>query len=302
MFMKPTLLHEGDLVRLVSPASTPDEGVITRSIELLESFGLRVSVGRHAFDKFGYLAGQDQDRLADLNEAIADSEVRAVIATRGGRGAHRIADGLDFAALQADPKLLIGFSEATILHLAVWQRASVPGLHGACWDAGRFGEESAKSLERSILTTELITVRSRPDEATSALTTRGEAHGILLGGNLDMIATAGGWLLPDLRGAILLVEDVAKGLGHVDRQLTRLAKTGCLNGIAGIAVGQFTGFGEAQGWTVVDVLRDRFATLGVPILGGLPLGHGPNPVAVPIGTEAVLNADNGTLTVEAAAQ
>lgn len=105
-----------------------------RSVQLLENLGLRVELGRHVFDKAGYLAGRDVDRLADLNGALNDPAVRAVIATRGGKGAYRIADSLDFSAMRADPKLLIGFSEVTILHLALWHHASVPGIHGACWD------------------------------------------------------------------------------------------------------------------------------------------------------------------------
>src|SRR5262245_62590218 len=95
----PKLLRQGDLVRLVSPASTPDEDRVTRSVKLLESLGLRVGLGRHVFDKFGYLAGRDEDRLTDINEALADPEVRALIATRGGKGNYRIADGVDFVAV-----------------------------------------------------------------------------------------------------------------------------------------------------------------------------------------------------------
>ena len=218
------------------------------------------------------------------------------------KGAYRIADGLDFPAMQADPKLVIGFSEITILHLALWHHASVPGIHGACWDSDRFGETAAQSFRRAILTTEAVTIHARADEPTSVLTTRGQARGILLGGNLDMIATAAGWVLPNLERTILLIEDVEKGLGHIDRHLTRLLKAGYLDGIRGVAIGQFTGFDKAGGWTVIDVLRDRLVPLGVPILGGLPVGHGPNALAVPVGTEAALDADHGTLVVESAAE
>lgn len=298
--MRPERLRRGDTVRLVSPASTPDEEHVARTVGSLESLGLQVELGRHVFDRHGYLAGRDEDRLADINEALNDPKVRAVITTRGGKGAYRIADALDFAAMRADPKLLVGFSEITILHLAVWRHAGVPGIHGAPWDSERWGGEVTQSFMQAALTAEPITVRARSDETTAALTTRGQAHGVLLGGNLDMIAAAAGWALPELRGAILLIEDVEKFLGHIDRHLTRLVKTGCLNGIVGIAVGQFTSFAPAKGWTIVDVRRDRLAPLGVPILGGLPLGHGANPVAVPVGTEAHLDADLGALTVSPA--
>jgi muramoyltetrapeptide carboxypeptidase LdcA involved in peptidoglycan recycling len=146
--VKPNVLRAGDAVRLVSPASTPEENNVEQIATMLESNGLRVQLGRHVFDRFGYLAGRDEDRLKDLNEAINDASVRAIITTRGGKGAYRIADGLDFAALRADPKPLIGFSEITILHLAMWSNARVPGIHGACWPAEKFGERAEQSLLR----------------------------------------------------------------------------------------------------------------------------------------------------------
>lgn len=295
--VEPRMLRAGDSVCLVSPASTPDQDAVARSKTLLESYGLQVQMGRHVFDRLGYLAGRDEDRLEDLNDAIKDPSIRAIIATCGGKGAYRIADGLDFAAMRADPKPLIGFSEITILHLAIWRHAQVPGIHGACWDAEQFGEQTAQSFLHAAMTGEPITIRSSPGEATSALTTHGRASGTLLGGNLDMIAAAAGWALPCLKGAILLIEDVEKGLGQIDRNLTRLLKSGHLDGVAGIAVGQFTGFATSKGISIIDVLRDRLARLGVPILGGLPLGHGARPIAVPIGVEAVLDAGEGTLTV-----
>ncbi|MFK3781729.1 LD-carboxypeptidase [Agrobacterium sp. NPDC089420] len=286
-----------DIVRLVSPASPPDEADVHRCIAFLEGLGLKPQLGTHALDRHGYLAGRDEDRLADLNDAIRDETVRAIIATRGGKGAYRIADGLDFAAMRANPKVLIGFSEITILHLAIWKQCSVPGIHGAAWNPVQSGETSSRSFERIISTVADTIIYSDRDEPSAALTTSGKVSGTLIGGHLDMIATAAGWTLPNLDGAILLIEDVEKGLGHIDRNLTRLIKSGSLAGVKGVAVGQFTNFAPSKGWTVVDVLRDRLAELGIPVLGGLPLGHGADAVAIPIGTEAVLDADSKTLTV-----
>ena len=118
---KPSRLRPGDRVRLVSPASTPDQRHVEATIEHLEGLDLEVELGEHVFDRFGYLAGTDEARLGDLNAALRDPELKAVIATRGGKGAYRIADQLDFAAASQHPKLLVGFSEITILHLALSQ-------------------------------------------------------------------------------------------------------------------------------------------------------------------------------------
>jgi muramoyltetrapeptide carboxypeptidase len=258
-------------------------------------------LGKRVFDEFGYLAGTDEDRLSDFNEALRDPEVRAIIATCGGKGAYRIADGLDFAAAKDNPKLVVGFSEITILHLALWKHCRLAGLHGATWDAENFGVKTAESFKQAILSTDDVVIRSDPKEPTSTLTTKGKVSGVLLGGNEDSIATAAGWALPSFVGAILLLEAYNLRLGHIDRQLTMLMNSGQLKGLRGVVVGQYTECGAdsaTQGnWTVLDVLRDRLSRLGVPVLGGLPVGHGKGPIAIPVGTRATLDADAGILTV-----
>lgn len=291
-------LQAGDKIRFVSPASTPDEEEVLQRKAVLERWGFKVDFGQHVFRKRGYLAGTDEERLADLNAALRDREVRAIFATRGGKGSYRIADQLDFDAARADPKFLIGFSDITILHLSLWRHCNLVGIHGALIDEnGRFTDANSEALRSALMSSDDILIRSRADEPTSALTTKGTAKGRLLGGNLDMVATAAGWALPDLAGAILLLEAVTMHVGQVDRRLTMLRKAGHLNGIAGIALGQFTGFDPNASVPIVDLLRDHLERFGVPTVGGLPLGHGREPLSVPIGCMAALDAAAGTLTV-----
>jgi len=300
----PPRLRQGDVVRFVSPASTPARSEVERSIRYLTGLGIECQIAPHAFDEHGYLAGRDEHRLGDINDAIRDPTVKAIVATRGGKGAYRIADGLDFDAMRRSPKLVIGFSEITVLHMAFLARCGVAAVHGACWDPNAFGNSSAASFHKAVFTTEAVTIQTDPAEPTAELTTRGQATGRLIGGNQDSIATAAGWALPTFDDAILLLESVNMRLGHIDRQLTMLKNAGHLDGLVGIAVGQYTDCGPDDStrgsWTEVDVLRDRLGRFGVPILGGLPIGHGSNPVAVPIGTIAELNADTGVLCVAAA--
>ena len=257
-------------------------------------------------DEWGYLAGRDKDRLGDINDALADDGVRAIITTRGGKGAYRIADLLDFEAAKRNPKLIVGFSEISVLHLALLKECGLVGLHGAAWSVDQHGQASASSFESAAFTTDQVIIASDPNESTSALTTSGRASGRLIGGNQDQLATASGWALPSLDGAILLLEAFNLRLGHIDRQLTMLTKSGALRNIVGVAVGQYTACGSDEmtrgDWDEIDVLRDRLAQLDVPVLGGLPIGHGPQPKAVPIGTHAVLEADTATLIVDAAVQ
>jgi muramoyltetrapeptide carboxypeptidase len=201
---------------------------------------------------------------------------------------------LDFGAARRDPKFLIGFSDITILHLALWKHCGISGVHGALMEAdGQFGPQNEASLRSLLMTDEPIVIRSRGAEMTSALTTSGVAERVLLGGNLSMITTAAGWALPSLEGAILLLEAVNMYVGQVDRELTMLRKAGHLAGLAGIAVGQFAGFKPS----IVDLLREHLAPMGVPILGGLPLGHGDEPLSTLVGATATLDATSGYLTV-----
>ena len=297
----PPLLAPGDTVRFVSPASTPNREGVLRRAKVLADWGLRVEFGSHAFDKLSFLAGRDEDRLADINEALRAEHVRAVFATRGGKGSYRIADGIDFAAVRRDPKLLVGFSDITMLHLMLWKECRLVGVHGALLgdEEDRISEVGAKSLRSIIIDGGAIVLRSDPTALTAQLTSSGTAFGPLVGGNLDMVATAAGWALPNLDGAILLLEAVRMELGQVDRQLTMLVKSGLLDGLAGIALGHFTGFRDNPPWTVVDLLRHHLAPLGVAILGGLPIGHDADARSLPIGAPAALDAEEGVLSIAA---
>lgn len=269
---------------------------------------MKVEFGKHVYDvddTIDYLAGKDADRLADINEALRDPGIKAIIATRGGKGAYRIAGDLDFAAARKNPKLLVGFSEISVLHMALLKHGVLGGIHGAPWNAKDFGKETADSFVKATMITEPITVHSTKKEHTHALTTHGKVKGILIGGNQDSIATAAGWALPNFDDAILLIEATNMRIGHIDRQLTMLINSGIIKNISGVAIGQYTDCSNATDptgttkCTEIDLLRDRFGKLGVPILGGLPIGHGKNPIAVPIGTMATLDADTGTLTISA---
>lgn len=298
--LRPPRLKAGDRVRFVSPASTPDRDAVMRAAAVLEGWGLIVDFGPHAFHKFGYLAGTDEQRLSDLNDAFRDPQVRAVFATRGGKGSYRIADGIDFEAVRRDPKPLVGFSDITILLLALWKHCRLVCIAGGLMGdslGGPPGETNSALLKRVLMSDDDIVLESRPEEATSALTTHGMAQGRLIGGNLELVATAAGWALPDLRGAILVLEAITLHRGQVDRNLTMLLKAGHLDGVAGIAVGQFTGFDLNLRPNFIDILRDHLGRLDVPILGGLPVGHGERALSIPHGAMATLDTSARTLTI-----
>lgn len=277
-------LHPGDRVRLVAPGGPPPSDAIALAEATLTGWGLRPEAGAHLLDRHGYLAGTDDDRLADLNDAFRDPGVRAVFAVYGGHGAFRIAGQLDAEAIARDPKPLIGPTEVSPIHFAL-RRNSVTSFLGSTAHRDQLMAPADQ------------TVRRDAAEISSHVSTTGRASGVLLGGMLAELASTVGVDLPSLEGCILYLDDVRTvGLGTVDRGLTQLLKSGALDGVRGVALGRFTGYGEYvdRGWTVVDVLRDRLGRLRVPILGGLPLGVS---CAVPLGADAVLDADAGTLTI-----
>jgi muramoyltetrapeptide carboxypeptidase len=296
------MLLPGNRVRLVSPASFPSRKWLTESIEILESWGLTVEAGEHSLDQWGYMAGRDQDRLDDLNNAFRDPGVRAIITTRGGAGSYRITDGIDFDAVRADPKPVVGFSDITNLHLALWDHCRLANIHGCL-----AGDHAKASVRQLLMTREPLVLQRDPNALSAAVEVPGHASGPLIGGNLSALIGFIGAGLPSLDGAILLLEDQRTiGLGQIDRQLTHLIRSGSLDGLRGIALGLFTGFEDYvdRGWNVVDVLRDRLEQLQGPVLGGLALGHGgkgidggPDQYAAALGATAILDTSAGTLTV-----
>ena len=301
--LKAPRLRSGDRVRIVSPSSPPDRRNVERGARILDEWGLRVEFGQHAFDKHGhFLAGRDEDRLADLNDALRDPGVRAIFTSRGGKGSYRIAHALDFQSCLKDPKPLIGFSDTTALHLALWHECRLVGFHGPyiAEDRHFFPRDSALHLRRALMEPQSQIVHQNRNESSASVTIEGAATGFLIGGSLGAIARAVGWSCPSFAGAILFIETIDTFIGQIDGALTQLRRSGCLEGLKGVAVGQFIRSAEPQRgkWSFIDVLRDQLGELGVPVLGGLPIGHGPSPGTIPLGTLATLDTATRMLTLE----
>ncbi len=299
MSLRPPALRPGDQIALVSPSGPVAPERIQAAVEVLHGWGLRPRVYPHVLGRHRYFGGTDEERIRDLNEAFADPANRAVWCTRGGYGLQRIIDRLDLEEVTRRPKLIIGFSDITALHLALWRRARLATLHGPVAAQLDRGPDSltAQGVLHAMVSSAPVSLKPDPAECTYGVTTSGQADGVLLGGNLSLLAASIGTPdQPDLDGAILLLEDVNEEEYRVDRMLTHLLRSGALRGVAGVAIGQFTDCGAS----VADAITDRLAPLGVPILGGLPIGHGAQHVAVPLGTPATLDADAGTLVVSSA--
>ncbi|MCO1660219.1 S66 peptidase family protein [Pseudonocardia humida] len=293
----------GDAVALVSPASASPPEAIARAHRLLRSWGLHVVREAHGPGNgaparpLSYLAAPDADRLAEFQAAWDDPDVRAVVCLRGGYGTQRIVDGIDW---DRGRKLLVGFSDITALHLALWTATGLPSLHGPAVGGRAAGPTAAaaESLRRAMASFGTsATVRAVPTEPTFALRNgTGTVQGVLLGGNLAVLATS----LVEPRswtGTVLLLEDVDEPPYRVDRWLTFLGRSGVLGQVSGVALGRFNGSAYSGETTrrVLAVLDDRLRHFGVPFVGGFPVGHGPGAVTVPLGQPATLDLDRGAL-------
>ena len=276
-------LHAGDQVAVTAPAGVVDGDRLDAGIAVLESWGLGVRVmenvrGQH--ERFSYLSSSDAVRAADFMHAWCDPDVSAVFCARGGYGVQRMVDLLDWDALAAaGPKALIGFSDITALHQAfaarLWRQAHL----------------------RAKLFEPVPGLRLTPEPVRALV--GGRAEGVLVGGNLALLAAEIGTVFSrPATSSIAVLEDVGEELYRVDRLLTQLLRAGWFDGVRGIALGQFTGCGSAE--SVRLLIEDRLTPLAVPMLWDVPTGHVDRNLAFPFGVPAVLDANAGTLVLREA--
>ncbi|OLR93816.1 S66 peptidase family protein [Actinokineospora bangkokensis] len=295
----PRRLRPGDTVAVIAPAGPVTPEQLAEGVAVLESWELDVRVGEHVLDRhpdLPYLAGRDADRAADFRDAWCDPRVAAVFCARGGYGSHRMVDLLDWPALaEAGPKLLVGSSDTTALHTAVGQTLDLVTLFAPMISTRAFDAEARRHLHATLFHPEEVTTLIGP--ATTS-TGHERAEGVLVGGNLSLLAAEVGTLdaLPPPDGSILLLEDVDEQPYRIDGMLTHLLRAGWFTGVGGIALGSWQGCGELA--EVKAVAQDLLASLGVPVLWELGFGHCPNALTVPLGATAVLDPDDATLTLK----
>jgi muramoyltetrapeptide carboxypeptidase len=306
---KPPRLQAGDTVGLIEPASASDEPFQIQLVEeAIVAMGLKPKRAAHILNRYGYLAGRDKDRAADINAMFADREVKAIFAVRGGWGSARLLPFLDWDIIRANPKLLTGFSDITALHMAIAAKAGFTTLHGpnagSAW--GKASWEAFRPIAFEGATPLLVNPEGGEDRLAqrrwrTQTITPGKARGRLLGGNLTVLtALAGTPYLPSFDGAILFLEDVDEAEYRIDRMLTQLGLAGILKNLAGAVFGQCTSCdgsssGVYGGFTVNDVLRQHLGSLGVPVYTGAWFGHITDQFTLPVGGLAEIDADAGTL-------
>ncbi|MBF2036346.1 MAG: LD-carboxypeptidase [Leptolyngbyaceae cyanobacterium T60_A2020_046] len=308
--MKPPRLNPGDGVGILSPA-----GAIFRQEEIdivvdaVRGLGLVPYLAPNLRDRYGYLAGRDETRAADVNAFFADDRIAALLPIRGDWGSARILPYLDYDQIRANPKIITGFSDLTALLLGITAQTGLITFHGpnglTAWrpnqtdpfrqvlfDGQRVAFQNPIAAEDS---DRLMQTRFRIQTITP-----GRTRGRLYGGNLSVISgIVGSPYLPDLTGAILFLEDIGESTYRIDRMLTQLKLAGLLEGLAGFIFGQCTNCGPSGGYgslTLEEILADHIRPLGIPAWSNAAIGHVEPIVTLPLGVEVEIDAIAGTIT------
>jgi muramoyltetrapeptide carboxypeptidase len=311
--VKPRALREGDTVGLVTPATyVADPDRIALAERTLKYFGLRTRLGRNVRRRSGYLGGSVAERLADLHELFADQDVKGVFCIRGGYGSGQLLDKLDYGLIRKNPKVFLGYSDITSLHLAIHRETGLVTFHGPVV-VSAFTEYTQKHFRAALFSTQPIgAVTNPPDKNTlrpgHILRTvcPGRARGRLIGGNLSLVCSLMGtpWEI-DTRGRILFIEDVGEQPYSIDRLLTQLRLAGKLDAAAGIIFGECSDCRPREfqpsfesSFSLGEVVDAVLGGLKIPVLYGLTIGHTDDQLTLPLGVEATLDADKGELIIE----
>lgn len=308
--IKPRRLKAGDTVAVIAPSSAASAEAFERALANVAMLGLKAKVGRFARGSNDFLSGTDKERLSDLHWAFEDAEVSGVWCVRGGSGAPRLLPDINYALIKKNPKVFIGFSDITALHLAISQQTGLVTFHGPV-ASSELSEYPKTNLVNTVMTPS-ANYKIQPSEFNLAqasalfkpnVITPGVARGRLIGGNLSLLAALAGtpYALRDLKGAILFAEDINEPPYKVDRLLTQLRQSRDMRSLSGIALGVFSSdkaATEAETASTRRVLKDRLGDLSIPVVSGLSFGHIRDNCTLPLGVEAELDTATASLTLK----
>lgn len=299
-------LKFGDTIGFIAPSgAVRTAGAIERAVKETERMGFKVKLGESAGQKYGYLSGTDDVRAKDINDMFADDEVDAIICLRGGYGAMRILDKLDYELIAKHPKIFMGFSDITALHIALLERCGLVTFHGpmaaANWSEKPLDDFTRESMYKALMNAAPAGELENPAEYLKQTVNGGTAEGMLVGGNLMLIASSLGtpWEL-DTKGRILFIEEIGERTYCVDRMLTQLRLAGKFDDCTGVVFGDFADCPIEYpefGLTLDQIIRDVVAPCGKPVFTGLRCGHCSPKLTLPFGVHCHMDADQCTLTV-----
>ena len=285
-------LGPGSSVALVAPASPFEADLYEKGVQILRNAGYEVVPGKNIFNKQSYLAGTDLERLQDLTEAVLDPKIEAIICIRGGYGSGRLLTQIPFSSFRSNPKLFIGHSDITFLHLGFMSKAGWTTFHGPNLTGMSEAPQKAQSV-LSVLSGEAsYEWKLDPEQVLRP----GASTGRVLGGNLScLVHLLGTPYIPDMTGALLLIEDCGEALYRLDRMMNHLKLAGILPLLGAILLGEFTACAEND--DVCRMVMDHVTEYDFPVVQGLPFGHGSRNEVIPFGAPFVLDTDERMLRI-----
>lgn len=296
--IKPKALPDGGTISLVTPASPVSRSAFEKALQTISDLGFTVSYSPNARVRSGFLSGTDEQRIMDLHAAFEDSRVDAILCLRGGYGSGRLLPSLNYDLIRNNPKPLIGFSDVTALLSAIYKKSGLVCFHGPV-AASEFNDFTADHFCDLLQKGKKTKIKNDDSKAIKP----GTAIGPLIGGNLSILCSLIGTPYDvDYAGHILLLEEVGEATYRIDRMLTQLLNAGKLQHVKGIALGYFTGCDTKAddpafeySLSLDEVFLDRLGGLGIPVSKGFPFGHEAQNAAFPIGIEAELDTENGSI-------
>lgn len=299
--IRPPQLKRGDVVGVVAPAGPVDRNQLDKGLEVIRAMGFEPQLGKHVYARSRFMAGPDKERAQDLIDMFRNPEVRAIFCARGGYGVNRILSYLKPAIIRANPKVVVGSSDITLLLHFLVQNCGLIAFHGPMV-AGSFGRAEMKQSQRQFKALLTGSAKGRVFQAPRAkVFSQGVAQGKLTGGCLTLLCRSLGTPYEiNTRNRILLIEDVNEPLYRVDGMLWQLKNAGMFKGVRGIIFGEMVNCrSQRQGeGTLADILTDLFPNPGFPILTHCPIGHGKEVWTLPLETSATLDSKAKTLELK----
>ena len=296
--MRPERLRCGDTIGIVAPASCSDPETVEQVLRCVEALGFKYKAGRSLYHYKGYLAGDDQVRADDINDMFGDEEVDAVFCLRGGYGSARLLDRLDYKLIKRNPKIFIGYSDITALHIAINQRTGLVTFHGPMLASNiikGMDQFSIASMENALMVKNTSIKICNPPGYPVKAYKGGAAHGKLVGGNLSvLVSTLGSPYEIDTGGKLLFLEDVDEEPYRIDRMLNQLRLAGKLEAAAGIILCDWNGCDAKEpekSLGLEEIFTDMAERLNKPVLSGYKIGHCSPVLTVPVGAAAEIDAD-----------
>lgn len=310
--LKPAMLQSGDTVGLITPSTSvtdPDE--LSKAIEIVEYLGLKFKIGKNVKEGSGYKSRSIQERVEDLHSMFQDKEIKGVFCIRGGYGSMQLLDFIDYKLIRENPKVFLGYSDITALHLAINEFSGLVTFHGPVMTSA-FTDYTMNLMKKIIMSNQVVGKITNPMSMNNfrrlhpiRTIKAGVAEGRLIGGNLSLISALMGTKYEvRTKNAIFFLEDVGEEPYRIDRMLTQLKIAGKFKEAKGIIFGECSGcnfdrLNSSRVWdySLGEILDSAFSDLDIPILYGLTIGHTSNQITLPFGLKAVLDSIEGSITI-----